>query len=112
MNDNDLTPRTGQQQWAPTARSEHGRRVQASRYRQALVEAIAERGRQIGAEPGQVSEAIEHADTMLRSRGWHPEQLPYGDPVDDFVNGVDVDYDPRMAAYDRQHHTDNDEDTP
>lgn len=100
---NDPAPRVESQGWQPTARSEHGRHVQATRHRQNLIEAIAERGREAGADPGQVSAAIEVADAALRARGWHPEQFPYGDPIDDFVNGADVDYDPVMAAFDGRH---------
>lgn len=109
MSDNDLTPRSGDQQWQPTARSEHGRHVQAGRHRQALIEAISERGREIGAKPDQVLAAMDRADAELRAHGWHPEQFPYGDPIDDFVNRTDVDYDPAMADFDRRHNADTDE---
>lgn len=78
--------------WRPTARSEHGRHVQAARHRQALIQAISQRGQQLRADAGQVLAAMQHADALLRARGWHPDQFPYGDPVDDFVTGLDADY--------------------
>ncbi|OJF15523.1 hypothetical protein [Couchioplanes caeruleus] len=93
MTSNQPSPRSDHQRWQPTARSAHGRHVQASQHRQALIEAIAARGQQLGMAPGQVSAAIIAADDQLRAHGWHPEQFAYGDPIDDFVTGADADYD-------------------
>lgn len=91
------------QAWRPTARSAYGRHVQAAEHRQAAIEAIHERGRERGIDSRDVLAAMDHLDTGLRAHGWHPDQFAYGDdedPIDDFVTGVDIDYDPRMAAYD------------
>jgi hypothetical protein len=109
MTTNPPAPRRAGQHWQPTARSEHGRHVQAAEHRQALIEAISERGRDRGMDPEQVVAAMDAADEQLRAHGWHPDQFGYGDPIDDFVNGTDADYDPTMAAFDQRHHADADE---
>ena len=90
--------------WRPTARSACGQHVQATQYRQSAIEPISQRGRERGIDPAETLAAMDHLDTELHARGWHPDQFPYDDedPIDDFVNGVDVDYDPGMAAYDAQ----------
>ncbi|MCO8272832.1 hypothetical protein M1L60_19740 [Actinoplanes sp. TRM 88003] len=92
--------------WRPTARSAYGRYIQATEHRQAAIEAIHQRGREQGIDPKEVLAAMDHLDHVLRTRGWHPEQFDHGFDdearIDDHVTGVDVDYDPRMAAYDAQ----------
>ncbi|MEU4239515.1 hypothetical protein [Actinoplanes sp. NPDC026619] len=99
-----VEPRTA---WRPTARSAYGRYLQASQHQQAAIEAISRRGDQIGADPRDVLAAYDRLDAGLRARGWHPDQFRDGwssdEPwIDDFMDRTDVDYDPRMAAYDAQ----------
>lgn len=102
--------------WRPTARSAYGRHIQAANHRQAAIEAIHQRGTERGISPQDVLAAIDRLDDGLRDRGWHPDQFNHGfddeAPIDDFVNGEDVDYDPRMAAYDARtaQHRDTDGD--
>jgi len=90
--------------WRPTARSAYGRYIQASEHRQAAIEAISQRGRERGIDAKDVLAAYDRLDTELRARGWHPDQFDHGfddeAPIDDFMDRTDVDYDPRMAAYD------------
>lgn len=103
--------------WRPTARSAYGRYIQATRHRQTAIEAIHQRGIERGIDPKDVLAAYDRLDAGLRARGWHPDQFDHGfdddAPIDDFMNRTDVDYDPRMAAYDartaQQGHTDGDE---
>jgi len=110
-----VEPRTA---WRPTARSAYGRYVQATQHRQAAIEAIHQRGVERGIRSADVLAAYDRLDDGLRARGWHPDQFRHGwssdEPwIDDFMDRTDVDYDPRMAAYDaRQAHqrdTDGDE---
>lgn len=89
--------------WLPTARSAYGRYIQASRRRQAAVEAIHKRGIELGMNPDDILAAYDHLDVELRERGWHPDQFDRGfddeTRVDDFIDGTDVDYDPAMASH-------------
>ncbi|RSM59474.1 hypothetical protein DMB66_27710 [Actinoplanes sp. ATCC 53533] len=90
--------------WRPTARSAYGRYIQASEHRQAAIEAISQRGRERGIDAKDIIAAHNRLDTELRARGWHPDQFDHGfddeAPINDFMDRTDVDYDPRMAAYD------------
>ncbi|MEU4216212.1 hypothetical protein [Actinoplanes sp. NPDC026623] len=109
-----IEPRTA---WRPTARSAYGRYIQASQHRQAAIEAIHQRGIERGIDPKDVLAAYDRLDAGLRAHGWHPDQFDHGfddeAPIDDFMDRTDVDYDPRMAAYDartaRRDNTDADE---
>lgn len=98
-----IEPRAG---WRPTARSAYGRYIQASEHRQAAIHAIHQRGIERGIDAKDVLAAYDRLDAELRSRGWHPDQFDHGfddeAPINDFMDRTDVDYDPRMAAYDAQ----------
>ena len=100
--------------WRPTARSAYGRYIQASEHRQAAIEAIHQRGVERGIDAEDVLAAYDRLDDGLRARGWHPDQFDHGfddqAPIDDFMDRTDVDYDPRMAAYDARTARTNNED--
>ncbi|MFI9527335.1 hypothetical protein [Micromonospora rosaria] len=47
--------------------------------------AISKRGRELRLDPDKIVDAQLAAQEELRRRGMAPEQLPPGDPVDDFI---------------------------
>ncbi|KXK58554.1 hypothetical protein AWW66_29150 [Micromonospora rosaria] len=69
----------------PPGGTAHQRRVAAFRREHELMNAISKRGRELRLDPDKIVDAQLAAQEELRRRGMAPEQLPPGDPVDDFI---------------------------
>lgn len=61
------------------------KRSMAANWEHRLYQAITARGEELGLDAGEILEAMEHASAEIRFRGWGYDQMPYGNPVDDFV---------------------------
>jgi len=78
-------PAKAPQDTPPAGGTAHQRRVAAGRREHELMKAISDRGRALGLDAERVVTAQRAAREELRRRGQAHEQLPPGDPVDDFV---------------------------
>lgn len=73
-----------QHETPPLGGTQHQKAARASRRHAALMQAISQRGRALGLDAERVNKVQLAAEAELRRRGQHPDQVPFGDPVEDF----------------------------